>query len=65
MNDKEMIAELERLLKVACYERDGLQKRLDKIRANKDLLVRLLDTPTLQEHLDAGGDIMKVAGKGL
>ena len=50
--------ELERLYKVACYERHGLQRRLDAIRDVKDKLIYLLDRPTLQEHLEAGGDVM-------
>ena len=56
--------ELKRLLKIAEYERGFLQTRLDAIRANKEELVALLDTPTIQEHLDLVGDIMGVVGRG-
>ena len=58
------IAELERLLKIAQYECEFLQIRLDAIRANKDELVALLDTPTLQETLEAGSDIIDIIGRG-
>ena len=50
--------ELRRLLKVCMYERAALQKRLDVIRTQRDRIIRLLDIPTLQEHLDAGGDVL-------
>ena len=59
------IAELKRLLKIAQYERGFLQDRLDAIRENKERLVMLLDTPTTEEFLEAGGDIMDIAGRQL
>ena len=49
------ISELESELGVSRYECKFLQKRLDAIRATKDRLVYLLDTPTIQEHLEATG----------
>ena len=49
------IAELENELGIARYERYFLQQRLDAIRATKDRLMYLLDTPTVQEHLEAQG----------
>ncbi len=56
--------ELRRQLKVCRYERQGLQKRLDSIRSAKDQVVRLLEAPTLEEHLGEGGDVMDyIAGK--
>jgi len=58
------IAELKRLLKIAEYERDFLQIRLDRIRTNKEEIVALLDTPTIEEHLKSGGNIMDIAGRG-
>ena len=57
------ITELKRLLKIAQYERDFLQIRLDAIRAGKEQLIALLDTPTIQEHVETGGDIMDIAGR--
>ncbi len=53
MTDAERILELERLLKVALYDRECLQKRLDNLRSVKDQLIRLIETPTLSERLDA------------
>ncbi len=66
MTEAKQIAELERKLEVADYERGFLQQRLDAIRKTKEQLVRLLDTPTLQEQMEADGpdfDIMKHAGR--
>ena len=60
----EQITELENQLAVACYERDGLQTRLDLIRSRKDELVFLLDTSTLKEHLEAGGEVVDWVGAG-
>ena len=54
--------ELRRQLKVCRYEREALQKRLDAVRTAKDSIVRLLDSPTLQEHLEAGGDVLDFIG---
>ena len=56
------ISELESELGVSRYECKFLQKRLDAIRATKDRLVYLLDTPTLQEHLEAQGPDATIIG---
>lgn len=55
MTDRQRIAELERKLAVANYERHFLQQRLDAIRETKARIVELLDTPTPQERLEADG----------
>ena len=57
--------ELQRLLKIACYERDDLQRRLDDLREAKDEIVRLLEKPTMQERIEAAGpkvDIFTLMG---
>lgn len=56
--------EIERQLKCALYECDGLQKRLDAIRKKREEILHLLDTPTLAEHLDAGGSVFDVNPSG-
>ncbi len=48
-------AELERKFKCVLYDSQYLQKRLDSLRKNKDQIVRLLDTPTFTERLNAAG----------
>ena len=56
------IDELKRLLKVCQYERGALQTRLNVIRVQRDRIIRLLDMPTLEEHLEAGGDVLDYIG---
>ena len=51
----QQIQDLTEQNKILTYERDGLQKRLNRIRASKAILFKLLDTPTLEEHLKAQG----------
>ena len=58
------VAGLKRLLRIAQYEREFLQARLDRIRETKEQLIGLLETPTTQEFVDAGGNIMDIAGGG-
>ena len=47
------VVKLERELKIVRYERKHLQDRLDAIRATKEKLMWLLDTPTPQEKIEA------------
>ena len=70
MTKDEQISELENQLGIARYERYFLQQRLDAIRATKDKLMYLLDTPTVQEHLEAQGPDATIldapaSGKGI
>ena len=51
------IKELERQLKVANYDRHWAEQRLADVRAHRDEIIRLLDTPTLTEHLNEGGTV--------
>ena len=56
------LEELRRLLKVCQYDRAGLQRRLDAVREAKDQIIRLLDSPTMKEHLEAGGGVLDFIG---
>lgn len=56
MSDSTEVTELRRQLKVAQYERKFLMDRLTAIRDTKARIDRLLDTPLLQEVIDAGGE---------
>lgn len=56
MTDAERITELKRSLKIALYDCHSFQVRLDKLRAVKDELIRLIAMPTLAERLDIGSD---------
>lgn len=55
LSKDQQIDDLLKQTKILTYERDFLQKRLDKIRQTKDQLVHLLETFTVQEHLMAQG----------
>ena len=54
--------ELQRENKILRYELDFVTVRLNKIRACKEELIRLLDTPTPQEIIEAGDELPIMKG---
>jgi len=58
------ITELQRQLTLMGYEWEGVHKKLEQLRKRRDEIVRILDTPTASENLDAGGSIFDMLPDG-